>query len=258
MKVAVAFTDRRLEGEVMRELRKQGHELVRRCVDLADVDQIAPGIRVYSDETFHSHHPTTILVRSVSDISSRTQRTTRVIGFFGPRGAPGVSTVSLNVAALFPSALFIDVSDSPSVLSMTGQGRHWSGVTTTVAEDIATLDALLQQSTSTVTLLDGGIWSEEAARYCDDIVVVVAAHPISVQRYKDLDIRFPHRLALTRVEGGSISQTAIHLLRDASVIQVPRDDDACERAFIEGQPINVVSPRSEISKGLARVVEALS
>lgn len=258
MKVAVAFADLHLEREVMRELRKQGHELVRRCVDLADVDQIPAGIRIYSDETFHAHHPMTFLVRSASDISHRAHRMTRLIGFFGPRGAPGVSTIALNLSVLFPSAHFIDASGAPSVLSMTGRANAWPDISIAVASDPASLDSLLQQSTSNHTFLDGGIWSEDMARYCDEIILVVAAHPISVERYQQLDIRLAHRVVFNCVDEDAISQTAIHLLKDSSVHQIPRDDRACERAFITAQPITAVAPRSGISQGLSQLAEALA
>lgn len=250
MKVAVAIAHPALEREVISALKLQGKEVVRRCLDEADIRSVPTEIPIYSDAHFHSRHPGTILVRSASEIANGETIRTHTIGVIGPHGAPGTSTVALNLAVALKATL-IDAAPFPSISAMTGQRQgQWHGVEVRAVASTS-LHNELSQISSTHTVLDLG--SGPANPLCDELVVVVSAHPISVERYLHRLQEFgAHRLVLNRMEPGPIGQTSHRMIGShaSEIVVLPRDEKSCAESFISARPLREVSPKSAIVRAI--------
>lgn len=250
MKVAVAISHPAFEREVLSALRHQGQEVVRRCLDDFDVAQVPSDIPIYADQHFHARHPRTILITSIRDLNLPEVRT-HTIGLIGPAGAPGVSLVALNLAVALEAAL-IDAAPHPAIATMTGvRDGRWHGVDL-YCPPLLPMALQLAQISSRNTVIDLG---DGPIQECDELIVVVAAHPLSVERYLSRDFG-SHRLVLNRMEPGAIGQTAHRMIdRSASeVIVIPRDDRACNEAFTGALPLKAVAAKS----AMVRAIETLA
>lgn len=251
MKVAVAVTDPIQERDVIAQLRSQGHDVVKRCLDESDLATVPPDVAIYADARFHSLCPRSI---PVSDIEEPLAVTTRTIGVVGPTGSPGVSTLAINVAVALHATL-IDAAQAPAIASHTGQREgQWFGAEI-ITPPLPPLRQLLSRITTSQTVIDLGF---QVSIACDELLVVVNAHPISVERYlirlSDFGV---HRLVLNRMDGSPIAKTAKRMLLQhcPDISEIPRDDRTCSDAFIGAKPLGAVGAKTEIVAAINRLYE---
>lgn len=249
MKVAVAISDPIQERDVIAQLRAQGHQVIKRCLDDRDLAAVPPDVAIYADSGFHSRCSRSI---PASDIAQPVKISTRTIGVVGPTGSPGVSTISINVAVALEATL-IDVAEACAVASYTGQRQgQWFGVEL-ITPPLAPTHQLLSQITTQNTVLDLG---SQARLPCDELLVVVNAHPISVERYLIRIADFGvHRLVLNRMDGSAIAKTAKRMLlqHHGDLVEIPRDDRTCADAFIGAKPLRAVGPKTAIVAAIDRL-----
>lgn len=250
MKVAVAISHPALEREVISALKLEGKEVIRRCLDDADIRAVPSEVPIYSDSHFHARHPETILVRSATEISTGETIRTHTIGVVGPHGAPGTSTIALNLAVALKAAV-IDAAPYPALSAMTGlREGPWHGAVVK-AVPTGSLHTELSKITSAHTVIDLG--SGPINQLCDELIVVISAHPISVERYLQRLQEFSvHRLVINRMEPGPIGQTAHRMIttHPTEIVVVPRDDKACAESFVSARPLVEVAPKSAIVRAI--------
>lgn len=273
MKVAVAVSNAALEREVLAFLRSHDHNLIRRCLDDADVEGLAADVVLYADANFHRRFPRSTLVRSLDDIGLKKAVTTQVIGVLGPHGSPGVSTIALNLAHALQGAV-IDAAPTPSISTMTGCIKgSWHGVEI-YSPPLASISTLLPQITRPTTVIDFGSsvqvssdafqapWQElqapSQALQSAALVAVVAAHPISVERYLAEASRYgTHHLVVNLVDSGPLAKTALAMLRQTNLEMtlIPREERGCVNAFVEGKPVSLITPKSHFVKGIKQLAD---
>lgn len=255
MKVAVAIANPALEREVIAHLQSHQHQVVRRCLDEHDVAALGADVVLYADANFHLMFPRSILVRNLNDLATEKPKTTHTIGVTGPPGSPGVSTFALNLAYAL-QATIIDAAPCPSLSSMTGSSSgSWHGVEIYLPPT-PPLQTLMSEITRAVTVIDFG---SSDLTPIDELIVVVAAHPLSIERYLARAHRYPeHFLVVNLIEKGRLSQTALAMLqraqRDMNLFL--RDDRSCEKAFVEAKPIALVGPKSGFTKSMTALTKA--
>lgn len=249
MRVAVAITDPALEREVIKKLRLDGHELVKRCLDDGDVRAVPTDVTIYADARFHGLHPLSVLVSGSQDLPITNEIRTHTVGVMGVSGGSGVTTIALNLAATLASSL-VDCSEQPSIAAMTGQSDGiWHGVRL-YTPPLAPLPSLLSRVTSDRTVLDLGTASPQG---CNHLIVVLTAHPISIERYLLRRREFPtHTVVLNQMTPGVIGATAKRMLEGSAhqLVIIPRDDRACTEAFVAAAPIVTLAPKSGFTQGI--------
>lgn len=250
MRVAVAISDVTLEREVIQQIRRDGHELVKRCLDDRDVDQVPSGVTLYADEYFHARFPRSVLV--TSSVHGQTI-STKTVALTGPNGGMGISTVALNLAVALKATL-IDASAHPSISSMTGQGSGTWFDCELRLPPIPSLGVLLPAIATSNTVIDLG---QELRGEFDSLFVVVSAHPIAVERYLlNQDEYGDHSVLLNKMASDPIGVTAKKMLERGApnLMVLPRDDRACVDAFVAAKPLREVAPKSP----LVRAISALA
>lgn len=243
MKVAVAVADTVQERQVIQSLRQAGHVVVKRCLDDEDIASVPHGVPVYADEKFHRRHPATILI---ADSKDESEISTFTVGVIGPPGAPGITTIAVNLAVALDATL-IDAAEHPSVLAMIGQGEGvWNGID--VKAPVPNPRHMLADIARPTTVIDVGTRVRD---FCDQLIVVIAAHPISVERYLLRKKEFgKHVLVLNRMESNQMCQVAAKMLSSTQFHTVPRDDRLCFRAFMSAKPVRALAPKSPMSRAI--------
>lgn len=248
MRVAVAITDPALEREVIKKLRLDGYELVKRCLDDGDVRAVPTDVTIYADARFHARHPLSVLVSGSQDLPTTNEIRTHTVGVMGVSGGSGVTTIALNLAATLASSL-VDCSEQPSIAAMTGQSDGiWHGVRL-YTPPLAPLHSLLSRATSDYAVLDCG----NTIQRCDRLIVVLTAHPISIERYLLRRREFPtHTVVLNQMTPGVIGATAKRMLEGSAhqLVIIPRDDRVCTEAFVAAAPIVTLAPKSGFTQGI--------
>lgn len=243
MNVAVAITDIPQERQVMQSLKQAGHVVIKRCLDDRDIASVPEGVPVYADEKFHRRHPATILVTNSTEDP---EISTFTVGVIGPAGAPGTTTISINLAVALGATL-IDAAEHPSVSALVGQGEGvWHGVE--IETPTLYPQRILADIVRPVTVMDLGTRVRD---FCDQLVVVIAAHPLSVERYLLRKKEYgKHTLVLNRMEQNALCRTSAAMLRHTPFHIVPRDDRLCFQSFSQAKPLRALAPKSSMVRAV--------
>lgn len=254
MEVAVAVADPILERETITCLLREGHLILRRCLDETDIRSLSRHVVLYADAHFHSRFPHSVLVTAQQ---AEFVKRTRVIGIVGPHGSPGVSTIALNLACEL-SATVIDAAAFPSLSHLASQrGGMWYSAHI-VTPPIDSLHSVISGISAAVTLIDLGTQTHDI---CDSLLVVVSANPLSVERYLARRRDFAeHRVVMNRVGKDDASCRALAMIKGmtGNVDLIPRDDDLCARALLAGKPIAVAGRKSPLSKALTALAGSIA